>query len=45
MNLKYKVIETTVGRLLFNEVVPVKCGYVNELLTKKNLKKLLVMYW
>jgi DNA-directed RNA polymerase subunit beta' len=39
--LKYKVIETTVGRLLFNEVVPVECGYVNDILTKKNLKNII----
>ena len=35
---KMKLVETTVGRLLFNEVVPVKCSYVNELLSKKNIK-------
>ena len=30
-----KIIETTVGRVLFNEVVPKEVGYLNELLTKK----------
>ncbi|HRB18588.1 MAG TPA: DNA-directed RNA polymerase subunit beta', partial [Chitinophagales bacterium] len=29
------------GRLIFNEVVPEECGYVNDLLTKKNLKNVI----
>ena len=33
-----KIIKTTVGRVLFNEVVPAKAGYINEVLTKKNLR-------
>ncbi len=33
-----KIITTTVGRVLFNEVVPAKAGYINEVLTKKNLR-------
>ncbi|WP_428742117.1 DNA-directed RNA polymerase subunit beta' [Tenacibaculum sp.] len=33
-----KIIETTVGRVLFNEVVPEAAGYVNEVLTKKSLR-------
>ena len=33
-----KIIETTVGRVLFNEVVPDAAGYINEVLTKKNLR-------
>ncbi|MBL7929003.1 MAG: DNA-directed RNA polymerase subunit beta' [Bacteroidia bacterium] len=33
-----KVIETTVGRVLFNQVVPAEVGFINELLTKKNLR-------
>jgi DNA-directed RNA polymerase subunit beta' len=33
-----KIIETTVGRILFNEFVPKQCGYTDVLLTKKNLK-------
>ena len=32
------VIETTVGRVLFNEVVPKEMGYINEVLTKKSLR-------
>ncbi|MCB0508666.1 MAG: DNA-directed RNA polymerase subunit beta' [Chitinophagales bacterium] len=38
---KYKLIETTVGLLLFNELVPEECGYVNVLLSKKNLKNII----
>jgi DNA-directed RNA polymerase subunit beta' len=33
-----KIIKTTVGRVLFNEVVPAEAGYINEVLTKKNLR-------
>ncbi|WP_438976729.1 DNA-directed RNA polymerase subunit beta' [Polaribacter sp.] len=33
-----KIIETTVGRVLFNEKVPAAAGYINEVLTKKNLR-------
>jgi len=36
-----KVIETTVGRVLFNEHVPAKVGYVNEVLTKKSLRDII----
>ncbi len=36
--LVYKIIETTVGRILFNEVVPENAGFINEVLTKKNLR-------
>ncbi len=33
-----QIIETTVGRVLFNEMVPEQAGYVNEVLTKKSLR-------
>ena len=36
-----KVVETTVGRVLFNELVPDKVGYINELLTKKSLRNII----
>jgi DNA-directed RNA polymerase subunit beta' len=36
-----KMIETTVGRVLFNQHVPVEVGYVNALLTKKNLREII----
>ena len=34
--LETKLIETTVGRVLFNEVVPEKAGYINSVLNKKS---------
>jgi DNA-directed RNA polymerase subunit beta' len=37
-SLNYKRIKTTVGRVLFNQAVPVGVPYINELLTKRNLK-------
>ena len=39
--LTYQIIETTVGRVLFNEVVPEQAGYFNEVLTKKNLREII----
>jgi DNA-directed RNA polymerase subunit beta' len=36
-----KIIETTVGRVLFNEVVPKEVGFINELLTKKSLRDII----
>ncbi len=36
-----KLIETTVGRVLFNQVVPSEVGYINELLTKKSLRDII----
>ena len=39
--LEYKIIETTVGRVLFNEVVPENAGFFNEVLTKKNLRDII----
>ena len=39
--LEYKIIDTTVGRVLFNEVVPEKAGFFNMVLTKKNLREII----
>jgi DNA-directed RNA polymerase subunit beta' len=39
--LEYKVIETSVGRVLFNQVVPKEVGFINELLTKKALRDII----
>jgi len=39
--LEYQIIDTTVGRVLFNEVVPENAGYFNEVLTKKNLREII----
>ncbi|MBU0764048.1 MAG: DNA-directed RNA polymerase subunit beta' [Bacteroidetes bacterium] len=36
-----KIIETSVGRVLFNQVVPKEFGYINELLTKKSLRDII----
>lgn len=39
--LTKKIIETTVGRVMFNQVVPMEMGYINELLTKKSLRDII----
>jgi DNA-directed RNA polymerase subunit beta' len=39
--LETKLIETTVGRVLFNQHVPAEVGFVNALLTKKNLREII----
>jgi len=36
-----KLIDTTCGRVLFNQVVPTEVGYINELLTKKSLRDII----
>ncbi len=36
-----KSIETTVGRVIFNEFVPKEYGYINQLLTKKALRDII----
>jgi DNA-directed RNA polymerase subunit beta' len=33
-----QIIDTTCGRVLFNDHVPAEAGYINELLTKKSLR-------
>ena len=38
----YRIFEnTTVGRVIFNQVVPPEVGYINELLTKKSLRDII----
>jgi DNA-directed RNA polymerase subunit beta' len=39
--LEIKVIETVAGRVIFNQFIPDEVGYVNELLTKKKLQKII----
>lgn len=39
--LKTQLIETTVGRVIFNQFVPEEVGFVNVLLTKKNLREII----
>ncbi len=41
VRLKGEMIETTVGRILFNQIVPSEIGYLNELLTKKRLRQII----
>ncbi|MBN8858202.1 MAG: DNA-directed RNA polymerase subunit beta' [Sphingobacteriales bacterium] len=39
--LQNKLIETTVGRVIFNQHVPAEVGFVNALLTKKSLREII----
>ncbi|MGB0242613.1 MAG: DNA-directed RNA polymerase subunit beta', partial [Bacteroidia bacterium] len=39
--LQHKLIETTVGRVLFNDVVPEGVGFINAVLKKKNLRDII----
>jgi DNA-directed RNA polymerase subunit beta' len=41
--LEHKLIETTVGRVIFNQHVPAEVGFVNALLTKRTFVRLLVI--
>ena len=36
-----QLIETSVGRVLFNQIVPKQVGYINEVLTKKSLRTII----
>jgi DNA-directed RNA polymerase subunit beta' len=36
-----EIIETTVGRVLFNEVVPEEYGFINEVLNKRSLRDII----
>ncbi|MCF8357786.1 MAG: DNA-directed RNA polymerase subunit beta' [Prolixibacteraceae bacterium] len=35
------IVETTIGRILFNQSVPKEAGYINQLLTKKALREII----
>lgn len=39
--LEETMLETTVGRILFNQVVPEEYGFINQLLTKKALRDII----
>ena len=39
--LEKKLLETTVGRVLFNQHVPEEVGFINALLTKKSLREII----
>ena len=36
-----QLVETTIGRILFNQVVPYEVGYINEVLTKRSLRDII----
>jgi DNA-directed RNA polymerase subunit beta' len=38
---KHALMETTVGRVIFNQVVPNEFGYINQVLTKKALRDII----
>ena len=40
-SLSKKLIDTTVGRVIFNQFVPKEVGYINALLTKKSLREII----
>ena len=40
-NGETKLIETTIGRIMFNKIVPQEVGYINELLSKKSLRDII----
>ncbi|WP_312355822.1 DNA-directed RNA polymerase subunit beta' [Empedobacter sp.] len=39
--IENQLIETSVGRVLFNQIVPKQVGYINEVLTKKSLRTII----
>ncbi|HEY1114291.1 MAG TPA: DNA-directed RNA polymerase subunit beta' [Chitinophagaceae bacterium] len=39
--LVHKLLDTTVGRVIFNQFVPAEVGFVNAVLTKKNLREII----
>jgi DNA-directed RNA polymerase subunit beta' len=40
VRIRGKLIETTVGRVIFNQIVPEEIGFINELLNKKRLTQI-----
>ena len=38
----YDIIETTTGRVLFNQIVPPNVPYINQLLTKKSIRNVIL---
>ncbi|MFW5851125.1 MAG: DNA-directed RNA polymerase subunit beta', partial [Bacteroidota bacterium] len=41
INGEKSIIKTTIGRIIFNEIVPKEAGYINEILTKKSLRDII----
>jgi DNA-directed RNA polymerase subunit beta' len=40
-DIQLKMLETTVGRVLFNDMVPKEVGFINDVLTKKALRDII----
>jgi DNA-directed RNA polymerase subunit beta' len=40
-SVKHEMLETTIGRIIFNQFVPKEMGFINELLTKKSLRDII----
>ncbi|MCD6116116.1 DNA-directed RNA polymerase subunit beta' [bacterium] len=40
VRINHEIIETTTGRVIFNQIVPKEVGYLNELLTKKRIESI-----
>ncbi len=38
---KYELVDTTTGRIIFNQIVPKEIGFINETLTKKKIADLI----
>ena len=38
---KYSLVDTTIGRVLFNEYIPEEIGFIDKLLTKKTLRDII----
>lgn len=45
VRIKGQMIETTTGRVIFNQIVPVKIPYLNELLKNKRIKEIIGMIY
>jgi len=41
INGEHSIVETTCGRVIFNEYVPKEAGYINQVLTKKALRDII----
>ncbi len=41
VRINNKLVDTTTGRVLFNQIVPEELGFINELLTKKRLRQII----
>jgi DNA-directed RNA polymerase subunit beta' len=41
VRVKDEIVETTTGRVIFNQIVPTEIGYVNELLSKRTISEII----